>query len=155
MDHEKRSKTRKRKREERKFSTFRIGKKYAIDYQPHFDVDELRKVRSRPAREWDMRPIFSISDVPGFGVKNPPDLRCCLNFLIHIPKCQAWLKSRVRELGWETNPVQYDPVTVSFSLTELVEETYETYLMLLKLTSLFWAEDRPSRPDDACISVDA
>lgn len=53
-------------------------------------------------------------------------------FATAVHHCQTWLQQKLNELGWSKNETGQDPVLVSYSVSELLFSTWQTYHMAVK-----------------------
>jgi hypothetical protein len=72
----------------------------------------------------------------GYHFKQPPEtiqgLECVFVFVDVAEHCAAYTQRALRDIGWNRDCTNYEPVVVSNSVEELIETTIEHHRMLIK-----------------------
>lgn len=68
----------------------------------------------------------------GFNVKPVGGVECIIQFMEAVEFCEKWQTLTLKQLGWLTSPVEYNPIVVSHSTDEVLEATLEWHKMVVK-----------------------
>lgn len=73
-----------------------------------------------------------VEDIKYVSVASKDGLVCVFNFIACASFCKSWLKIQLKNIGWQNNMTNYNPIAVSHSPPELLSATIECFKMACK-----------------------